>query len=358
MSILGQPPDQGMSAQLLAWFDQNGRKNLPWQKDKTPYSVWLSEIMLQQTQVTTVIPYFEKFMLRFPTLDILAVTPEEEVLKYWAGLGYYARGRNLHKTARILAKQKQNLPDQLDALIALPGIGKSTAGAILSIAYKKRAVILDGNVKRVLTRIFAIKGWSGKKEVENKLWQLADRLTPENRFDDYTQAIMDLGATLCTRSQPKCGQCPWQDNCQAFKIAAVTEFPFKKPQKNRPIKTCWLLDIRNEKNESLLLKRPPAGIWGGLWSLPELDKHLTDQQIIDYCAEVFHLHCLLTKKISEFRHSFSHFHLDIHPVILKVKKSIRHNHIDSRQEKIWSQNFKKLGLPAPISRYLKSRILP
>jgi A/G-specific adenine glycosylase len=340
-----------LSQQLLAWYDIAGRKDLPWQQDKSPYRVWVSEIMLQQTQVSTVIPYFERFMQRFPSLGALAQAEVDDVLQFWAGLGYYARGRNLHKAAQQIVNAEANdLPDTLDALMALPGIGRSTAGAILSIAHKMRAPILDGNVKRVLTRLFAIEGWPGTKEIENQLWMLAETLTPLTRFDDYTQAIMDLGATCCKRSKPDCGRCPWQKTCLAYKHDKVSQLPSSKPKKSLPTRQCYMLDIRNSQNQALFIKRPPSGIWGGLWCFPQLELDYKDRDIIEYCERALWIKCQIVDKQPAFRHTFSHYHLEIQ--IVRLLKNSTLNQINEEDLVTWTSDFDEIGLPSPISKYL------
>ncbi|MBD3609161.1 MAG: A/G-specific adenine glycosylase, partial [Gammaproteobacteria bacterium] len=254
---------------LLVWFDQHGRKELPW-KSSDPYRVWISEIMLQQTQVTTVIPYFERFITRFPDIATLAMAKQDEVLHLWTGLGYYARARNLHKAAQIIQQQYQGrFPEDFDQVIALPGIGRSTAGAILAQAMEQRHAILDGNVKRLLSRLYVIEGWPGEKQTENKLWQLAEELTPRQRIADYTQAVMDIGATLCKRSKPDCDHCPFHNHCQARRQGRQAELPHRKPKKDKPVKRCHMLILQDAQGHVLLQQRPPSGIWGGLWSLPE-----------------------------------------------------------------------------------------
>jgi A/G-specific adenine glycosylase len=317
---MSQKQETQFSNRLLAWFDQYGRHDLPWQQQITPYRVWVSEIMLQQTQVKTVIPYYLKFMQRFPTVVDLAQASQDEVLSHWAGLGYYARGRNLHKAAQQIAQQYQGVfPSNFDEIVALPGIGRSTAGAILSISLNQRFAILDGNVKRVLSRYYAIEGWPGQKAIENDLWDLAESLTPKQRFNDYTQAIMDLGATLCTRSKPQCGKCPVKTDCQAFSQNRVVEFPYKKPKKIKPIKQAWLLIKENQQAEIYLQQRPQKGIWGGLWSLPEFES-------IQACEKFLQSHGSDAKSLIEwdtFRHTFSHYHLDIHPLYLKDKINLK-----------------------------------
>jgi A/G-specific adenine glycosylase len=302
---------------LLDWFKDHGRHDLPWQKDINPYRVWVSEIMLQQTQVVTVIPYFERFMQRFPEVSDLAAASQDEVLSHWAGLGYYARGRNLHKAAQLIVEQHNGVfPKSFDEVLNLPGIGRSTAGAILSISLQQRFPILDGNVKRVLSRYFAIEGWPGEKRVENQMWGLADNLTPETDFADYTQAIMDLGATLCKRSKPNCNLCPVKTDCRALKTDQVASFPNSKPKKNKPVKQKWLLLQKNSAEQVFLYKRPQKGIWAGLWSLPEFDSY---DRAVDFLNGEIHRHDAHSLSEGEpFRHSFSHYHLDIFPLIFQA----------------------------------------
>lgn len=248
---------------LLKWFDTHGRKSLPWQIDKTPYRVWISEIMLQQTQVATVIPYFVKFMRQFPDVASLAEAHEDEVLHLWAGLGYYSRARNLQRAAKmVMADFDGRFPGTLETLQRLPGIGPSTAGAIMSIAYQQPAAILDGNVKRVLARIHAITQPINEKRTEEWLWDLAVEYTPNKRVADYTQAIMDLGATLCTRSKPNCKACPFAAECKAYAADLVNQIPAKKAAAKIPTREATFLIIRCE-DRVLLHKRPPSGICGG-----------------------------------------------------------------------------------------------
>lgn len=339
------------SDRLLAWFDAHGRKDLPWQQNKTPYRVWVSEIMLQQTQVGAVIDYYQRFMARFPTLEDLALAPQDDVLEYWAGLGYYARARNLHRCAQtVYHDHAGQFPTTLAALVALPGIGTSTAGAILSLAMAQRGVILDGNVKRVLCRHQAIAGWPGKREVEKRLWTLADALTPQHRNADYTQAIMDLGATLCTRSRPACERCPMQEDCLAKANGAPQHYPTPKPKKTVPHRQTWIALLCH--NDAILLeKRPDSGIWGGLYSLPEFPADLSEQALHDQlAAQGFRIRHVQAG--TPFWHTFSHFKLELKP--LEVQLTCPPNHIADTTGMHWvpSNRVTKLGLPAPISRYL------
>lgn len=297
------------AARVLTWFDRYGRHDLPWQQDVTPYRVWVSEIMLQQTQVSTVIPYYQRFMQRFPFIQALAAAPIDEVLHLWTGLGYYARARNLHKTAQIVCSQPGGeFPRSREALEELPGIGRSTAGAILSLSMNQHGVILDGNVKRVLCRYYAIQQWSGDNETQKTLWALAEKSTPDHQVAHYTQAMMDLGATICTRSKPDCTRCPLNDNCRALALNLVNKLPVSKPRKTLPIKPVVMLLCRNNSHQVLLEQRPANGIWGGLWSLPEF----TDSGALHVWADANAVG--LEQAWPTTRHTFSHFHLDITPV--------------------------------------------
>ena len=340
------------SQQLLSWYQQHGRHDLPWQQDRNLYRVWVSEIMLQQTQVATVIPYFERFMARFPTIAALATASQDDVLHLWTGLGYYARARNLHKSAQIIHHDyAEKFPEEFDNVLALPGIGRSTAGAILAQALGQRHVILDGNVKRVLTRLYAIDGWPGKKVIENQLWELADSLTPKQHLTDYTQAIMDLGATACGR-KPTCSACPVTDICVAFKQDNVTSFPTPKKRKELPVKSTQMLLLQNEAGEVLLQQRPSSGIWGGLWSLPEYDEN-NPASINEWCEKQLGFVIGKAQPQSVFRHTFSHFHLDITPIACMVKGPA--NHVMEDVRGVWynTQRPESLGLPAPVVKILK-----
>lgn len=333
---------------ILAWFDQHGRKDLPWQKDLTPYRVWLSETMLQQTQVATVIPYFNAFIAKFPDIADLASAPVDEVLHLWSGLGYYARARNLHKTAQLIAEQGR-FPDTLDELLELPGIGLSTAGAILSIAFNKSHPILDGNVKRVLARFRAVSGWPGNSAVNKELWVLSAKLTPIARVADYTQAMMDLGATVCTRSKPACEACPLNAECLARRENNVSAYPTPKPTKTLPVKQLTLLLLSNADNCILLEKRPPTGIWGGLWSLPEFNS-ITEAH--DWCL-ARNIHIADQQILSTRRHTFSHYHLDYTPLLVRSDNPI--NFVMEADRTVWYKTgqLNKLGLAAPIKLLLQ-----
>jgi len=339
------------SERLLKWYQTHGRHDLPWQQNRTPYRVWISEIMLQQTQVTTVIPYFDRFMKRFPDIQTLADAPQDEVLHLWTGLGYYARARNLHKAAQSVRNNHQgHFPEQYDDVLNLPGIGPSTAGAILAQALGQRHAILDGNVKRVLSRLYAIAGWPGKKDIENQLWALAEELTPHEQLTNYTQAIMDLGATICAR-KAQCVQCPMTDLCQAYQSDTVKLYPTPKARKAIPVKETHMLILKNQHDEILLQQRPASGIWGGLWSLPECS--VSEAKKLSAWSEQ-HLGYIIShhETLPVLRHTFSHFHLDITPVLAEVKSPA--NHVMEATNRVWynTQRPESLGLPAPVLKLL------
>jgi A/G-specific adenine glycosylase len=296
---------------LLDWFDRAGRHDLPWQLDPSPYRVWVSEVMLQQTQVATVIPYFLRFMTRFPDVASLAAAPIDEVLHYWSGLGYYARARNLHQAAQaIMARHGGRFPAELADVLALPGIGRSTAGAILAQALGQRHAILDGNVKRVLARVHAVPGWPGEVAVERQLWALAERHTPATRVADYTQAIMDLGATLCRRSKPACAQCPVAPGCAAQRQGRQADFPGPRPRRARPLRHARMLLLLDPEGAVLLERRPPHGIWGGLWCPPELG----EASAAEWAERALGATIERGEPLPKVRHGFSHFELEIEPV--------------------------------------------
>lgn len=346
---------QDLPKALTRWFVEHGRKDLPWQRKPTPYRVWVSEVMLQQTQVATVIPYFERFMHSFADVVTLADATQDAVLHHWSGLGYYARARNLHQAAGIIRAQfGGEFPDSFDAVVALPGIGRSTAGAILSLASGQRHAILDGNVKRVLARYYAIDGWPGQAAVVRRLWQLAEDNTPSKSVAAYNQAIMDLGATVCVRSRPLCGLCPLALDCEARKSGRVDLFPGRKQKQSKPLRETHML-IAWRGDEFYLERRPPSGIWGGLWSFPELS--LTDSaahEVADWCRERFASRPLSIDRWDTLRHSFSHFDLDICPVVVRLGQA------SSTVSEAGVGNWYPLnqppavGLAAPVEKLVKS----
>ncbi|MFT7471041.1 MAG: A/G-specific adenine glycosylase [Kiritimatiellia bacterium] len=338
--------------QLLQWFDKHGRHDLPWQTDRTSYRVWISEIMLQQTQVTTVIPYFERFMNRFATIQELAAAQTDQVLHLWTGLGYYARARNLHKAAKVIVDTNgSSFPDTVEGLMDLAGIGQSTAGAIAAISMGVRAPILDGNVKRVLARYHCIPGWPEQSSVKKRLWEIAESLTPHERVEDYTQAIMDLGATVCTRSKPSCQDCPFQLDCGARQQGRIAEFPGKKAKKTLPVKSVAMFIVQNALGEVLLEKRPATGIWGSLYSLPESAKPSSTPKLagasIDSGADN------VSEELEKIRHSFSHYHLDITPVRIRATKL---DEIAETDRWLWYplDHSLEVGLAAPVKKLLNN----
>ncbi len=339
---------QQFSQVVLDWYHKYGRKTLPWQQEKTPYHVWLSEVMLQQTQVATVIPYFERFIARFPNVSALAKAPLDEVLHLWTGLGYYARARNLHKAAQhIVDKHQGQFPDTFEDVCALPGVGRSTAGAILSLSLKKPYPILDGNVKRVLARCYAVEGWPGKKEVENKLWEISEQVTPTKGVEYFNQAMMDLGAMVCTRTKPKCELCPLNTGCIAYAHHSWADYPRKKPKKAIPEKTTYFLILQYD-NLVWLDKRPPAGIWGGLFAFPQFEtKMLLEQWLTEHGLENNK-----TEQLISFRHTFSHFHLDIVPICVKLSTFTS---LMEAQQGLWYnlQTPASVGLAAPVENLLR-----
>ena len=338
---------------VLHWFDDHGRKDLPWQQDINPYRVWVSEIMLQQTQVKTVIPYFQRFMDSFPTVLALANADQDEVLKHWSGLGYYARARNMHAAAKQVRDEfAGEFPDDIVSMQTLPGIGRSTAAAILSISNNQPEPILDGNVKRVLSRVFAVAGWAGKSAVLKQLWSLAEQTTPVARNADYTQAIMDLGATLCTRSKPDCSSCPLQTDCIAFADNRQGDFPGKKPKKALPEKYAVMLIVRNHESSVLMQKRPPLGIWGGLWCFPQFENvDEAEQWLSEKTREAVED----AQKMSVLSHTFSHFRLHIQPLIIEAKTPIKLG-VMEKDESLWYNLNTEFhgGLAAPVQTLLNT----
>lgn len=336
-------------ARIVAWQRREGRHSLPWQGTRDPYRVWLSEIMLQQTQVATVIPYYARFLARFPDIAALAGASEDDVLALWSGLGYYSRGRNLHRAAQQISDLHGGaFPFDFAAIQALPGIGRSTAAAVAVFAFGQRRAILDGNVKRVLTRCYGIAGHPGEKAVENRLWTLAESLLPETAVESYTQGLMDLGATLCTRSKPRCAECPLGDVCVARHTGRQADFPQRKARAPLPHKATAMLMLIAD-GEILLEKRPSTGIWGGLWSLPEIacddDPHAAARSRFGFEAGEFTaLACL--------QHTFTHFRLEIRALL--GYGSVRHP--QARQgATLWLPLSDALGaaLPTPVRKLLE-----
>ncbi|QNN47188.1 A/G-specific adenine glycosylase [Thermomonas brevis] len=347
----GESARRDIAGRLLAWFDRHGRFDLPWQHPRTPYRVWLSEIMLQQTQVSVVTGYFDRFIKALPDLSALAHAPQDDVLALWSGLGYYARARNLHAAAKLCAEHHDgDLPRDLDALVALPGIGRSTAGAILSQAWGDPAPILDGNVKRVLCRVFGIDGWPGMPVVEKRLWSIAETLLPQTRLADWTQAQMDFGATLCTRANPACAICPLQDVCVARIEGRIGELPAPKPGKALPQREALMLIVEDADGRVLLWRRPPTGVWASLWSLPQhediieaqawFERHLDG----DFAA---------ARALPALDHGFSHYRLRIQPHLIAVNGP--RAAIGDNPDLRWVDRAEltAIGLPAPVRKLLQ-----
>lgn len=341
---------------LLDWHDRHGRKDLPWQREPTPYRVWVSEIMLQQTQVSVVIPYFERFMERFPTLADLAGAPVDEVLALWSGLGYYARARHLHRAAGLIQERHGgDFPTAIAELGALPGIGRSTAGAVLSLALGQHHPILDGNVKRVLARCFGVAGWPGQTAVQARLWRLAEQLTPAERVGTFNQAMMDLGATLCTRARPACDRCPLAARCVARSQGRQAELPASRPAKRPPLRETLMILARTPGGEVLLERRPPSGIWGGLWSLPEI---APDRDPIEWCRDRTGVAPLRVEMHPRRRHAFSHFVLVMQ--IAEVWTPDTPGGIAETDREAWfdPDDLAALGLPTPVRSILVDLVVP
>ncbi|MBX3726734.1 MAG: A/G-specific adenine glycosylase [Xanthomonadales bacterium] len=341
-------PLPGFAARLLRWHASHGRHNLPWQQPRTPYRVWLSEIMLQQTQVATVIPYFQRFVDALPDLPALAAAPQDQVLALWSGLGYYSRARNLHAAARAcMERHGGELPSDVEVLAGLPGIGRSTAGAIAAQAYGIAAPILDGNVRRVLCRSHGIDGFPGSAAVEKRLWQLARELLPANDPADYTQAQMDLGATVCTRARPACLRCPLAADCRALASERVAELPQPRPRRSLPERSAhWLLLVDPGGPRVLLERRPEQGLWGGLWSLPEFP----DRQALDGAVALLGLRHDRATPLPPVRHLFTHFALTAQPWQVEAPASAIAE--PGRQRWLAGDALADTGLPQPVRRLL------
>lgn len=350
--MIPQTAGETFADKVLAWFELHGRKDLPWQHNPTPYRVWVSEIMLQQTQVTTVIPYFQRFMQRFPDVQSLAGSPVDDVLQYWEGLGYYSRARNLHKAAQMVRDQHNgHFPADMESIEALPGIGRSTAGAILSLSLGQAHAILDGNVKRVLARYHAVEGWPGEPRILQQLWQYAEQHLPANHNAEYTQAMMDMGATLCTRSKPTCLLCPLQSDCKAFQQGNPQDYPGKRPKKDLPEKTAIALLLRNTSGEILLQKRPPTGIWGGLWSFPEFADETSMAEWLQQAHGQTHI---ISQQLPTLTHTFSHYRLHLQP--LQVDFDMQSARIMEGDGWLWYKAGTKFngGLSAAVRQFFRN----
>lgn len=343
---------QSFATRLLRWFDAHGRHDLPWQHPRDAYRVWVSEVMLQQTQVATVIPYFARFMARFPDLRALASAPQDDVLRHWAGLGYYARARNLHRAAQLVVERHRGtFPQNIDAVSALPGVGRSTAGAILAQAHGQRQPILDGNVRRVLARHAGIEGWTGLPKVQAQLWTRAESLLPDARLADYTQALMDLGSLLCRAKAPDCLRCPVREDCVAQRESRTATLPSPKPARARPRREARLLLVRNARGEWLVQQRAPAGIWGGLWC-PPLASSDEDWKAV---ATAIGASTEAAQMLAPVRHAFTHFDLDLLPLLLSespnaaaVSENAARAWIKLAHPDSWP------GLPSPIRKLFEA----
>ncbi|MFN4148030.1 MAG: A/G-specific adenine glycosylase [Rhodocyclaceae bacterium] len=337
------------AARLIAWQRCHGRHDLPWQRTRDPYRVWLAEIMLQQTQVATVIPYYQRFLARLPALAALAAAPREEVMALWSGLGYYARARNLHSCAQVIvARYGGEFPREPEAIAQLPGIGRSTANAIAAFCFDARVPILDGNVKRLLCRYLGIEGYPGLPAIERRLWHEAAALMPERDIATYIQAQMDLGATVCTRSQPRCAACPLADLCVAHRVSRTAELPTPRPKRSLPEKQVTLLILRKD-DRIALEQRPPAGIWGGLLSLPILPE---DREPVDHARESLGLQLGAVSPAPTFTHGFTHFRLRIRPLVCEV---VAHRGLaEAGLHWLDHAELSQAALPAPIRKLLSA----
>ncbi|MFX1735837.1 A/G-specific adenine glycosylase [Paraburkholderia sp. A1RI_3L] len=354
LSSSAQHTYAAFSARLIAWQRQHGRHDLPWQNTRDAYRIWLSEIMLQQTQVSTVIPYYARFLERFPDVAALAAAPLDDVMALWAGLGYYSRARNLHRCAQVVVDEHGGVfPGTVDALAELPGIGRSTAAAIASFAFGARATILDGNVKRVLARVFGVEGFPGDKRVETAMWSLAESLVPGAEASDadvtaYTQGLMDLGATLCVRGKPECARCPFADDCVANTTGRQRELPAARPKKTVPTRRTWML-VLLDGDAVMLERRPPSGIWGGLWSLPEA----ADEVALADRARTFGARGAASA-LASLTHTFTHFRLDIEPRVVEMDRIANAQPMAGAAETAWVllSDIDSYGVPAPVRKLL------
>lgn len=341
---------------LIAWHARQGRHDLPWQRDRTPYRVWVSEIMLQQTQVATVIPYYHRFMERFPTVRALADAPIDDVLHLWTGLGYYARARNMHRAAiQVRDELGGEFPNTFDAVTSLPGIGRSTAGAVLALSQGQRFPILDGNVKRVLSRFFGVEGSSMERAVAERLWQLADACTPDERVDVYTQAIMDLGATVCTRRKPLCTYCPLSEECVARLTGRQHDLPSPRPARTRKVREVFMLVAMRADGSVLLERRPESGVWGGLWCLPEFG---TATAALSYADESLKIaKGNLPRTLGLVEHAFTHFDLLITPLLVHCADGAG---VAEMGRNVWydTRSPARVGLPAPVKTLLEGLASP
>jgi len=345
-------PKASFAGRIIRWQLAHGRRGLPWQGTRDPYRIWVSEIMLQQTQVAAVIPYYVRFLERFPDVGALAAAPASTVMAAWAGLGYYSRARNLHQCAQaVVARHGARFPRTVEELVALPGIGRSTAAAIAAFAFGARAAILDGNVKRVFARHFGVDGYPGTTAVERQLWTIAEGELPARDIEVYTQGLMDFGATRCVRSKPRCGECPVAATCVALRDGRTGELPTPRPVKRRPVRHATLAIIHDERGALLLVTRPPSGIWGGLMSLPEFDAEADDHGLAAAIARRYALDVDLREHLPELRHEFSHYSLIMRPRIARIRRAL--GAADPAAQWVFGADLAGVALPAPVRRLLE-----
>jgi len=339
---------------VIRWQQSHGRRDLPWQGTRDAYCIWVSEVMLQQTQVAAAIPYYTRFLQRFPDVFTLASSPSPDVMAAWAGLGYVSRARNRHGCAQTVVERFEGrFPATVDALAELPGIGRSTAAAIAAFAFGERAAILDGNVKRVFARHFGVEGYPGATAVERRLWSFAERELPESGIESYTQGLMDLGATLCVRARPRCGDCPVAVTCFAKAQERTAELPAPRPAVARPVRHAIVVIVRDDRGALLLETRPPTGIWGGLVSLPEFDAGADDEQLRAAIAERYALQVDLNGALPELRHEFSHYSLVMHPRLAAVRRAL--GAACAASQWLEPDALQDAALPAPVKRLLRNQ---
>lgn len=349
--ILTADNSKQFSTNIIIWYGEHGRKSLPWQQNRTPYRVWVSEIMLQQTQVTTVIDYYLRFMEAFPTVNDLAKAPIDDVLKLWTGLGYYARARNLHKAANMVVDDFDGeFPTCIEQIQTLPGVGRSTGAAILSLALNQPHPILDGNVKRIIARCFMVEGWYGQAKVLNTMWSIVEKLSPQKDIQPYNQALMDIGSAICTRSKPKCDICPVSEFCMANIEGKTAEYPHKKPKKEKPVKSQWW-PILVSNGKVLLNQRPPSGIWGGLYSFHDFE---SEEQLTAFCKEN-QLVAHKSQQLEPMVHIFTHFQLNIQPVLIELETGNEINQVADNNVQLWHEigTEPTFGVPTPVVKLLK-----
>ena len=362
--VVSEPPVgdacRAFAGRVIAWQRCHGRHDLPWQRTRDPYRIWVSEIMLQQTQVAAVMRYYERFMDRFPDVRALAAADLDDVLQLWAGLGYYSRARNLHACARaVVDRHAGEFPREPVALAALPGIGRSTAAAIAAFAFGARAAILDGNVKRVLARVFGVEGYPGERAVEQRLWAMADSLLPADGIEPYTQGLMDLGATVCVRARPHCARCPLAPDCIARRTHRTAELPAARPRRVVPQRRTAMLVLR-DVDRVLVERRPASGIWGGLWSLPQMPADATPERIAAEVTARYGMQMHVAEPLGAFEHAFTHFRLQVLPWVVDVGGAQGASPGEPASGIRWldAGEVAQAGLPQPVKRLLLALVAP